>query len=66
MLEPDNRRFHCNNTAGRWYEGRIAKCVSKRWTEKNSSNDDPKNYWVSDAAFIQYDDGDQGAPTVRV
>ena len=46
-------RRHCNNNNGVWYEGIVAESKRHRFHK-----DTPRNYFVSDAAVINYDDGD--------
>ena len=46
-------RRHCNKQPGVWYEGVVAECKRHRFHK-----DTPRNYFVSDAAVINYDDGD--------
>jgi len=46
-------RRHCNREPGVWYEGVVAECKRHRFHK-----DTPRNYFVSDAAVINYDDGD--------
>ena len=46
-------RRHCNNNNGVWYEGIVAESMRHRFHK-----DTPRNYFVSDAAVINYDDGD--------
>ena len=46
-------RRHCNNHHGVWYEGIVAESKRHRFHK-----DTPRNYFVSDAAVINYDDGD--------
>ena len=48
----DGRKQHCNDPKGRWHFGQVVSAEGKRWTE-------PVNYFVSDAALVKYDDGDE-------